>query len=140
MIYDFAGEVGLIVENQRYVILARAFVDVFGGYYRELVPGDVARKRDVFDAPARNLTPHSCAMEHFRKRNVIDVERGSGDFLPAFFARRRFADGVFGSVGVHWVELLYNAFADPAQGETAQGRQGSITEPSAVAPDPEVQL
>jgi hypothetical protein len=89
MINDSVGEVRLVIQDQRNVILAR---NIFGGDDRELVPGNVARKRDVLYASARDRTAHSCAVEHLGKGDVVNIERLAGDFFAPLFARGRFSD------------------------------------------------
>ena len=89
MIYYFVGEIWLIVENQRDVVLAR---NVFRGDDGELVPGNIALKGNVSNAPARHRAAYGGAINHFRKGNVVNIQRLARDFFAAFLAGNRFAD------------------------------------------------
>ncbi len=91
MIYKVGREVRLVIQNQRNVVCAG---NVFGGDDREFVPGNVAFERDVFDPAARGWAAHRHAVKHVGKRQIIDVKRLTRDFLAAFFAGERFADGM----------------------------------------------
>ena len=51
MIYNFVGEVRLVVKNQRDVILAR---NIFSSNDREFIPGNIAFERDVLDPGPRD--------------------------------------------------------------------------------------
>jgi hypothetical protein len=84
MVYGAVGEIGLIVENQGDVIGAG---NVFGSDYDELVPGNVAVKRDVRDFSASCGTAHGGAVKHFRERQIVNIKRLADDFLAAFFTR-----------------------------------------------------
>ncbi len=46
------------------------------------------------DATARDAAAHSYGVEHVRKCEVIDIERGAGNFPASLFTRGRFADEV----------------------------------------------
>src|SRR5258705_11900909 len=98
MVDNFIREIRLVIENQCNVIFAG---DVFRGDDGELVPGDVACKRDVLDATTSHLTPDRGSVNHVWERNVVDIQRLAGDFLPTFFAWRRFTDGMMICLRAH---------------------------------------
>src|SRR5205807_8854800 len=93
-----------IVENQRDMVFTG---NIFRRDDREFIPRDRSVstacgsgrliKRNIFDAAARDRTPHRDTMQHPVELQIIDVERRAGNFLPAFFARNGFANES------HWV-------------------------------------
>src|SRR2546423_1039442 len=111
MIDDLVGEIRLVVENQRDIVLAR---NIFGSNDREFVPrnevsttcgsgwliwpitstGSSGRliERNVLDASTSDRAAHRHAMQHAFEFYVVDIECLAGDFLPAFFAGDGFTD------------------------------------------------
>ena len=89
MIDDAGGEVRLIVDDQLHEISAR---DVGGGDDDELVPGDGGIEADVLDPPARDRTSDGDAMQHPRRRHIVDVQSLPGDLGAPFFAQDGPAD------------------------------------------------
>src|ERR1041384_7438670 len=98
MIYKVGGEKRLIGKNQCDVICAR---NIFRRDDGELVPRNVAFEGDVCNSSTRRGAAHSHAVKHVREGQIVDVERLTGDFLPALFTRERFADGMIISHGLH---------------------------------------
>src|SRR5205807_9936846 len=109
MIHNFVGEVRLIVEDQGHIVFTW---NIFGSDNHEVIPGNITFERNIFDAPTWNRTAHSNAMQHSGKREVIDVERLAGNFLPAFFARDGFADEVWFRSNTHYPFSPRQGFAD----------------------------
>src|SRR5687767_3300881 len=91
VIDETVGEIWLVVENQRDVICAG---HVLSSDDRELIPWYVAAKRDVRDLAARRRTANRRAMQHVRKRQIVDVQRLTRNLLAPLFSRKRFANWV----------------------------------------------
>src|SRR6185369_17215933 len=102
MVDEIRREIWLIVENERDVVCAG---NVFRGDDRELVPRQIAFKRNVRDLPPCGGAAHSRAVQHLGKREIVDVKRRAGDFLSAFFSRKRFPDRMIHGVYSHLEEI-----------------------------------
>jgi hypothetical protein len=100
---EICGEIWLIVQDQRDVVSSR---NIFRGDNRELIPREIALESDLLDRSACGGASHRCAVKHVRKRKIIDVERGAGNFLPALFPGKRFSDGM-----IHYGFVITNGFA-----------------------------
>ena len=103
MIDDVGGEVRLIVDDQLHAVLAG---DVGRGDDDEFVPGDGGIEGDALDAAARDGTPDRDAVQHPRRRHVVDVERLADDLGAPFLARHRTADLAKSSISqlLIWLE------------------------------------
>src|SRR6266516_668931 len=100
MVYYLVGEVRLIVQDQRHIVLAR---NVFRCNDREFIPGNVAFERDVLDFSVGHRAADSDSVQDIRERQVIDIQSLASDFPAAFFAGNRFAD----DAGGHAFTLLH---------------------------------
>lgn len=65
-------------------------------------------KRNILYPPTRDRAPHCHAVQHPVKLQVIDVERRTGNFLAAFFARNWFTDER------HWFRMRVHPLKDLA--------------------------
>src|SRR5258706_2371162 len=91
MIDPAVREARLVVEDQRDAILSRNISRRDGD---EFVPVKSRIERNRLDCSTRNLAADSGAVEHSRQGHVVDVPRGSRDFVAAFLARYRCSDDV----------------------------------------------
>src|SRR5258706_2575386 len=96
-----AREEGLIVENQRDVILAG---NVGGGDDGELVPGNARLEDDVADAAATGGIADGGSVKHAGKLEVVDVLGVAGDFRDTFFAENGSADRVLAHYKGGWLK------------------------------------
>ena len=51
--------------------------------------------------PRAHWAAHGHAVKHFWESQIVDVQRRAGDFLAAFFARRRLTNDMFVFVAAH---------------------------------------
>ena len=86
MVDRFIHQTRLIVHNQRNTILPR---NILRGNDYEFVPRNPRSESNFLDLAARNCAADGRAVEHARKRHVIDVLRLPRDFVAALFARNR---------------------------------------------------
>ena len=84
VIDDAVGQARLIFDEQGDAVFSG---DVFGGYDREFRPGDDRVEMDRADAASRCGRSDGRAVQHFREREIVDIDGAAGDFLAAFFAR-----------------------------------------------------
>jgi hypothetical protein len=87
--YNAIGQVRLIFSYQRDDVLPW---NIAGGNDREIAPGYAIGKANLLDAAARDRTANSCAVQHAREADVVDVLRRAGDFDPRFLARNGRSD------------------------------------------------
>src|ERR1700694_1184572 len=93
MIYDFVGEIRLIVENQGDIVLTKLqTADVLRGDDGEFIPGNVAFEGNAFDAAARNGAAYRDPVQHPGKNQIVNEKRPAGNFPAAFFAGDWFAN------------------------------------------------
>jgi hypothetical protein len=91
MVYEIAGQAGLIVANQRDTIFPG---NISCRNDHEFIPVDAGTETDVPDPAARNLAANGCSEQHVGQNHIVDVLRPSGYFVAPFLARNRLADDV----------------------------------------------
>src|SRR5688572_5480396 len=74
----------------------------------KFTPRNFTVEMDLVNTLTRNRTTHRGAVQHFRKRNVINVQRATRDLLATFFSGRRLADLIVICFGDHLTDLLLN--------------------------------
>src|SRR5271165_4196998 len=89
MIYKLVGETWLIFDQECDAVFAG---NVFCSDDGELIPRNSFIKADAKNLSARDAASHGDAVNHFRKSQVVDIARASGDLFAAFLAGNRFSD------------------------------------------------
>src|ERR1700676_3548745 len=83
MIYRFACQAGLIVQDQGDTVLAR---NIFGRYNAEFVPRNFRTKGNLLYPAARDAGTDRGSIEHAGHFYVVNVACRSGGLVPAFLA------------------------------------------------------